>query len=138
QGRHAAEIPLARAARDRWADEGERGDFELTWGGNAYLAREPAEVPALERLVAEARSAGFDVQLLTADEAREILPAASGPFSHAMFSAIDGHCQPVKATRHFADAAVRNGAVTVYCTLARRVMTAGDRVTGVVTDRGAI
>lgn len=138
QGRHPAEIPLARAARDRWADEGERGDFELTWGGNIYLAREPAEVPALQRLVDEARSAGFDVELLPAAAAREVLPAATGAFSHAMYSAIDGHCQPVKATHHFAAAARRNGAVTRFGTLVRRVMTAGDRVTGVVTDHGAI
>jgi sarcosine oxidase subunit beta len=115
QGRHGAEFPLAREALELWTAAAAEGDFELVVGGNLYLRTTDHELPKLQALVDEAQQAGLSqIQLLDANQTREIIPFATGDFLGAMWSPVDGHCQPAKGTEHYIRRARRAGAEVVY------------------------
>lgn len=110
QGRDPAELPLAREALEHWRAVEHPEQIELVFNGNLYIGTE-AEMPMLRQLVAETTASGLDgVELLTPEATRKIVPAARGPFAGAMWSPIDGHCQPDRATQYFLHAAQRAGA----------------------------
>src|SRR3954467_1975856 len=139
QGRHAAEFPLAQESIELWKQLGDDTDLELRFGGNIYFCDDPGELPTLRSLVAEAHGSGLDeVQLLEPDEARQVVPDATGPFAAAMWSPYDGQCDPANATRAFAARAEAAGVTTLADTLALRIIERDGRVTGVQTSRGFV
>lgn len=139
QGRHGSELALAREALDRWHAAAQDGDFELVRGGNLYLQTRPEEATLLTALVDEARRVGFDsVELLTPDQVREHVPAATGDFLGAMWSPTDAQCQPDQGTAHFAARAERHGADLRYGAKATRLIETGGRIRGVDTANGPI
>jgi glycine/D-amino acid oxidase-like deaminating enzyme len=139
QGRHGAEFPLAQEALKLWAQAAEEGDFELVTGGNLYFHTRPEELPVLRGLVAEAHRAGLtDVQLLDREKTRAVIPAATGPFLGAMWSPVDGHCQPEKGTAHFIARAEKTGAHIQYRVKATGIVERVGRVLGVDTSLGRI
>ncbi|MBO0806348.1 MAG: FAD-binding oxidoreductase, partial [Nocardiopsaceae bacterium] len=79
-----------------------------------------------------------DVEYLDADQARDVVPAATGPFLGAMWSPVDAQCQPDKATRLFARRAERAGARFRYQVKATRLLESGGRITGIGTTAGRI
>jgi glycine/D-amino acid oxidase-like deaminating enzyme len=140
QGREAAELPLALESLEIWKSVAEhRDEFELRFGGNLYLCTNEEEVQQATKLRDIGHANGFtDVRLLTPDEAREVLPAATGEFAAAMWSPGDAQCLPRGATEFFATRAVAAGAQFAYSTLATRVIESGGAVTGLETSRGTI
>jgi glycine/D-amino acid oxidase-like deaminating enzyme len=139
QGRHAAELPLAREALAIWRDVAEGEDIEFVAGGNLYLATRETELPVLRRLVDEAHLAGLEsVDLLDPQQARAVIPAATGPFLAAMWSPVDAQCQPDKATNLFVRRASAAGAVAAFGTRVTRVLETGGRITGVETTAGRV
>src|SRR5213596_492909 len=100
QGREAVELPLALESLGIWQSVAEHGDeFELRFGGNLYLCTNEDEVRQATELRDVGHANGFtDVRLLTSDEAREIVPAATGEFTAAMWSPGDAQCLPRGAT----------------------------------------
>ena len=110
-GRHPAELPLARAAVRMWEGLSERlgADVGYRQGGNLRLARTEAEVPVIERLVADQAAAGLDVVLLRGDAVQGVAPAVSTSVLAACFCASDGHAEPVTTVQAFVDAGVRAG-----------------------------
>jgi sarcosine oxidase, subunit beta len=139
QGRHAAEFPIAQESIELWKQLGDEADCELRFGGNIYLCDDPAELPTLGALVDDAHRAGLtEVSLLDRDQARQVLPHASGPFTAAMWSPYDGQCDPAKSTRAFAARATARGVTTLTDTLALRIVERDGRVRGVETNRGLV
>jgi sarcosine oxidase, subunit beta len=140
QGREAAELSLALESLEIWRSVAEHGDeFELRFGGNLYLCTNEDEVRQATELRDVAHANGFtDVRLLTPDEAREIVPAATGEFAAAMWSPGDAQCLPRAATEFFAKRAAAAGATFSYSTLATRIVDSGGAVKGLETSRGAI
>lgn len=129
QGRHSSELPLALEALDLWKEAAEDGNFEFVQGGNLYFQTTHAEDAVLAQLVKDAHQAGLtDVERLTPEQVRTIMPEASGPFLGAMWSPIDAQAQPDKATRYFADRARRAGATMHF----------GVKATALKNVRGAI
>src|SRR5580765_6388557 len=65
-GRHPAELPLARAAVGIWGGLHETlgADVEYRRGGNLRLARTPAEVDVIRRIVANQQAQGLDLTFL--------------------------------------------------------------------------
>jgi sarcosine oxidase subunit beta len=139
-GRHPAELPLARAAVAQWGELSERlgADVRYRRRGNLRLARTEAEVPVIERLVAEQSAAGLDLVLLRGAELREAAPAVSPDVLAASLCPTDGHADPLLAVQAFIDASVRAGAETRWGEQAFAIETEHGRVTGVRTDRGVI
>jgi sarcosine oxidase subunit beta len=140
QGREAAELSLALESLEIWRSVAEHGDeFELRFGGNLYLCTNEDEVRQATELRDVAHANGFtDVRLLTPDEAREIVPAATGEFAAAMWSPGDAQCLPRAATEFSAKRAAAAGATFSYSTLATRIVDSGGAVKGLETSRGAI
>lgn len=140
QGREAAELPLAIESLEIW--QGVRrhaAEMELHFGGNLYLCTTDEEVAQATHLRDIGVASGLtDVQLLTPDEARAIVPAATGDFAAAMWSPGDAQCLPRGATAFFATRATEAGAVFSFETLATRIATSAGRVTGLETSRGRI
>ncbi|MFI5199359.1 MAG: NAD(P)/FAD-dependent oxidoreductase, partial [Candidatus Limnocylindrales bacterium] len=114
------------------------GVFEAV--GSLRLASSPDQLIELERAASRARGIGLDVGVVSADEARRLMPAIS---SESLYGAVylpgDGHLDPHRATYAVADAARALGV---------RIRT-GVRVTGielganrtverVLTDHGPI
>jgi len=138
-GRHPAELPLARAAVDIWATLHERldADVEYAQGGNVRLARTPDEVAVIRNLVAAQRALGLDLAFLDGSAAvRDVAPALSPTVLAASFCPTDGHANPVKATRAFADDARRHGATVREGVAVHALVVEGARITGVQTADG--
>ena len=140
QGREAAELPLAIESLEIWQSVADHGDeFELRFGGNLYLCTNDDEVAHAAELCETAHANGLtDVRLLTPDETRELVPAATGDFAAGMWSPADAQCLPRGATEFFARRAAAAGATFSYRTLALRILERGGAVTGVATSRGVI
>jgi glycine/D-amino acid oxidase-like deaminating enzyme len=139
QGRHVAEFPIAREAIELWKQLGDEVDCELRFGGNIYLCDDPTELPTLRTLVDEAHRAGLtEVSLLDRDQARQVLPHATGPFVAAMWSPYDGQCDPAKSTRAFAARATTRGVTTLNDTLALRIVERDGSVCGLETSGGFV
>ena len=130
-GRHPAELPLAMAAVRRWATLHEElgADVEYRREGNLRLARTPDEVPVIERVVETGRAQGLDLTFLPDNRSvREIAPALAETIQAASFCPTDGHANPTKTVRAFAEAAIRHGAD----------IRTGVTVTGIVVERGRV
>ena len=140
-GRHPAELPLARAAVAIWAGLVDTlgVDVEYRRGGNLRLARTPAEVEVIRALVGSQRVQGLDLHFLPDNAAvRAIAPALSPDVLAASFCPTDGHANPVKATRAFADSARRRGVAIREGVAAIRIRVTRDQIAGVDTAAGFI
>ncbi|TAJ33288.1 FAD-binding oxidoreductase [Bosea sp. (in: a-proteobacteria)] len=138
-GRDPAELPLARAAVERWSglDEELGAATGYRRKGNLRLARTEAEAEIIRNLVADQRALGLEIEYLTGQEAIHAVAPAIGPsILAASFCPGDGHADPVPATRAFAAAAVRHGAVIREGTPVRALLRQGERVTGIETASG--
>lgn len=140
-GRDPAELPLAKAAIARWSGLDEELDAETGYRrhGNLRLARTEAEVEIIRDLVVEQRKLGLEIDYLGDNAAvRAIAPAIAPSVLAASYCPGDGHADPVPATRAFAAAAMRHGAVIRDGVGIRALVYSGDTVTGVETIEGEI
>ncbi|HHN72698.1 MAG TPA: FAD-binding oxidoreductase [Thermopetrobacter sp.] len=140
-GRDPRELELAARALEMWprlgADHGVEGGFVPC--GILYLCRDERAMAA--RLAWHARhagAAGGGIRVLSAREVRGMLPQASGRFHGALFSPRDGRAEPLAATRAFAAAARRHGAVIREGCAALAIERAAGRVLGVRTAGGFV
>jgi sarcosine oxidase subunit beta len=96
QGRHLAELPLARRARALWDDLnrllGEDVEFEAS--GHIKLARSEADMAELERYAGSAREHGLELTLLGANAARDEQPWLGPNVVGASLSPTDGQANP--------------------------------------------
>ena len=139
QGRHASELPLALEALEMWKEAADEGDFEFVQGGNLYFQTTPEESSVLAHLVKEAHGAGLkEVELLTPDRVREIMPEATGPFLGAMWSPIDAQAQPDISTKYFARKAKDAGAMLCFGVKATRLYAVRGEIAAVETSAGTI
>jgi glycine/D-amino acid oxidase-like deaminating enzyme len=112
QGRHLAELPLARRARPLWdrmrETVGEDVEFEAT--GHIKLARSEADMAELERYARDAAEYGLRLQLLGANAARAELPWLGETAVGASLSPEDGQANPRLVGPAYARLARRLGA----------------------------
>ena len=115
QGRNLAEYPLALSAHDLW----ER--FTVITGescaiqqcGQAYIALEPDQHARLDRIAAEASSAGINVDRLDDRAVRRLWPTLSPLVSAATWSPRDAVSEPAEATAALVRAVRRAGVEVV-------------------------
>jgi sarcosine oxidase subunit beta len=140
-GRHPAELPLARAAVERWAGLSEElgADTHYRRKGNLRLARNDAEADIIARLVTDQKAAGLDISLLATNaEVRALAPAVSEAVVAASFCPSDGHADPHATVAGFVAAAQRHGAKLRFGECARAIEIDRGRVVAVVTNEGRI
>ena len=140
-GRHPAELPLARAAVEIWS--GLHDDLGTDVGyrrkGNLRLARSPAEVEIIRKLVIDQAAAELPIEFLDGNAAiRRVAPAVGSGVMAASFCSSDGHADPLRAVRAYADAARRAGCDIRVGVGVERLIATGSKVTGVVTADGTI
>lgn len=139
-GRHPAELPLAQAAVADWEHLAEKlgAPTHYTRRGNLRLGRNPAEMASLGAMVAQQRQAGLELELLDQDALHELAPAVADDVVGASYCPTDGHAGPHATVAAFVAAAQRAGAVLRFGSTVVAIETAGDRVTGVRTERDTI
>ena len=135
-------LPLAVRGRDLYENlatqlEDTTGmDVGFQHTGIATLAFDEERAAALYELVAEQRQAGLRCDWLEAADLQERWPGISAQARGALFAPEDGCLDP--AALHAALLAdARRLGVEVLPEAARRLTVAGDRVSGVATDRAA-
>jgi len=112
QGRHLAELPLARRSRQIWADLKTLvgADCEFAATGHLKLARSENEMAALEDYAERAREFGLKLELIGSAQIRERFPYLGGAVVGGSFCAEDGHANPRLVAPAFARAAEVAGA----------------------------
>jgi sarcosine oxidase subunit beta len=112
QGRHLAELPLARRSRALWDDLnhllGEDVEFEAT--GHIKLARSEADMAELEAYAESAREHGLALTLLGANALRDQLPWVGPKMQGASLSPTDGQANPRVVGTAYARLARKRGA----------------------------
>lgn len=111
-------------------------DIQFRKTGAATIATTPEEVEHLQHTVEIQRDAGQDVELLDLDDARKRIPALGDAVLAVEFGADRGHLWPFDLVHALADNAAALGADIVIGADVERLITEGDRVTGVATSMG--
>lgn len=132
QGRHPAELPLAREASRAWETLGAEldADLEFVRGGILVPASTPAEMRVVEAGVRTAKERGVGTHLLDPTQIQALVPELRGGWAGASYTAEDGHAEPGKATQAFAAAARRLGVQIRTRIAVEAIEVSGGRVTG--------
>ncbi|GMQ76771.1 MAG: FAD-binding oxidoreductase [Gammaproteobacteria bacterium] len=141
QGRDSAELPIMMEANRIWRDlaasSGEK-DLGFTPSGCVYLAETERQLAKYESWYALARQHQLDTRMLSRDEASALAAHISGRWIGGMFTASDGRAEPFVAVPAMARAASKLGAVIIEDCAVRSVETQAGRVSGAVTEKGAV
>lgn len=139
-GRDPSEIPLAIESLRLWrgmnARVGAETGFRQT--GITYLCANAREVAAYEAWLEQASTYQIDSRLLARAELAPLLPGIWDGFVSGLYTETDGRAEPIKATPAIALAAARAGAHVVTNCAVRGVERSAGRVSGVVTEHGAV
>lgn len=140
QGRDPAELPLMTASNRLWRRLSEElgVDVEWTQGGNLALTDDDATIERYRSWLEAAREFDLDTQLMGGRQIKRLLPGVERTWKAGLYTASDGHVNPVVATVGFADAARKLGVHVIEGCTVRSVDVAGGRVAGVDTDAGRI
>jgi sarcosine oxidase subunit beta len=139
-GRHVAELPISVEAVKRWESLSDEldADIEYRQDGNLRLALVEDDVPVIQRVVEDGRAAGLPIDYIDGQTVQEIAPSLTPDVAGASFCATDGHANNHLTVQAYASAAERLGARILTGTEVIRLVTAGDRVTGVETAAGIL
>ncbi len=148
-GQAAGLVGQVRATRDRCLlamssvalyarieqDTGYTADWRQT--GSVRIALTPERVAEFRALAATARSAGLEVEFLSAARLAELCPMLdTAPAMAALWCPTDGYLQPNSLVMAYARAARDRGVTFAARTTVTGLRVTGGAVTGVRTDRG--
>jgi D-amino-acid dehydrogenase len=130
-----SQAELTQLARDAGID------YDAIRAGLLYLFREPAHFETGQANMRLLQDHGLDLQAI--DPARiaalePALAAAQGKFAGAIYAPSDESGDCLKFTQGLADAAAKRGVEFKMEHLVRRLERRGDRVAGVLTDKGRV
>lgn len=139
-GRDPREIPLIIESLDLWrrmdAVTGEETGFKQT--GILYLCESQAALDERAKWLEHARAYQLDSRIITGREVAGLLPGTAIDWTGALYTPSDGRAEPLKAAPAIARGARKAGAHIMTGCAVRGIETAGGRVSGVVTEKGAI
>ena len=114
-------------------------DIELKQDGYLILAYEEKEIEQFKKNIALQNNLEIESSLIDPGEVREIVPHLNTDgLLGAAFCSRDGHANPFHVTQAYAEAAKRMGVEIYTYTECRDIEMDGDRIRGVVTDKGKI
>jgi glycine/D-amino acid oxidase-like deaminating enzyme len=133
---HYRALRLKSIAAYRELDQ--RLQLEVTWGGAIHWAVNLAEAERMKADTAEFDQAGYPARLISEQDLAELAPKLRlGPFNVASFNSLDGHLDPVHATRRLLDRARQEGANIIHPCEVKALRIEGDRLRGVATTTGS-
>lgn len=140
QGRDPREIPLAIEALRLWRGMNERVGAETGFRqtGILYLSGNAADVARHEAWLDYARPYQLDSRMIGGEEVARLMPGGSRRWAGGLYTASDGRAEPQRAAPAIAAAARRHGATVLTGCAVRGVETTAGRLSGVVTEKGAI
>src|SRR5262249_34165884 len=138
QGRARTELPMMMAANKRWRGLGDELGSDVAWqmGGNLRLTNDPELASRCERWGADAASLGLDSRVVSPAEVASILPGVSEKWLLGIFTASDGHADPLATCRAYTSAVRARGVQVCEGVPVRSVALAGGRVAGGMTPFG--
>jgi D-hydroxyproline dehydrogenase subunit beta len=113
-------------------------DFEYDRCGQLRFIDTEGELRVAQRWIALERSCGLQPDILEPAAVRAIEPALQGPILAATWSADDAVVNPFLAVRRLLREAQENGAILQANLAVCGIELAGDRITGIRTDRGIL
>jgi sarcosine oxidase subunit beta len=135
-----AKIRIGRESLRTFAtwQEAHGDDLEWVTGGYAFVAYREREEATFHRLLSVQHRHGLDIDWLDRDALLERVPDLEPEgLRGGTFSPGDGHCSTLLASHALYYAARRAGVAFRFGERVTALTVAGDRVRGVVTDRGA-
>ncbi|HEX4658657.1 MAG TPA: FAD-dependent oxidoreductase, partial [Streptosporangiaceae bacterium] len=118
---------------------GELGSgVEWRMGGNLRLTNDPELAGSYERWVADAASLGVDSRVVSRAEVESILPGVSEAWLLGIFTASDGHADPIATCRAYTAAVRARGVQVCEGVPVRGITVADGAVAGVVTPVGEV
>jgi glycine/D-amino acid oxidase-like deaminating enzyme len=122
-----------RAIVDEFARE--LDDFELRpSGGMIYYFEQHQQL--FKELKEERRQSGLPMDLLTRDEAKQLMPLLPDKVAGATFNPLDAHMSTLKLVQALALAAERNGAKVLSGVDVKGLVCEGGTVKGIETNQG--
>ncbi len=139
-GRDEREIPLGMEALRIWRrmDAMVEAPTGFTQCGIAYLCETDAARAANEAWLEKARPYQVDSRMISAEEVAKLYPGLAVPTKGALYTPTDGRGEPQKAVPAMTAAVRRAGGIVLERCAVRGVETKGGRISGVVTEKGAI
>lgn len=130
QGRDPREMPLAITAIARWEhlEDELAADVHYYREGHVTVYEDERELAIARERVDGQRALGLDIDLVAGKELHALVPGLGNQVVVGTYTANDGHADPARTTRAFAQAAERAGAT----------LTLGDSVTGLLHESGRI
>jgi len=130
---------LRLASMATWRNHDRQLGLGIVWGGYLNWASNEAQAAVVRSNAANLDGTPFPVQWLGADGIAELSPQIRpGPVSAALYSAIDGHLDPIYVTRRFLDQAVAHGASLRIPTEVQTLDFRSGRLQAVVTTEGRV
>jgi glycine/D-amino acid oxidase-like deaminating enzyme len=139
-GRDSREIPLIQESLRLWKglDAVVGGDVGFRQCGILYLCETQADMEGYEPWLEHARQHQIGSRLITAAEVQALMPGLRRKIAGALYTASDARAEPAVAAPAVARAVqALGGAVMTECAV-RTVETQAGRVSGVVTEKGAV
>ncbi len=140
-GRDAREIPLIQVSLAIWDGMNARvgGETGFTRCGILYLCEDEAQLAAKTAWYEDnAKPAGLSSRMIGADEANALQPGCTKPWKGALYTPDDARAEPFVAVPLMAEALRRKGGKLFTRCAVRGLETTAGRVSGVVTEKGAI
>ena len=120
-----------------WSLEKELGvNFDLRPLGSLILAANDAEMEEIEKLYAEKKSSGLDIELLGKNDIRRYEPNINSDILLGATYFMQGQVDPFKFLYAFADMGVRSGLEILENTGVKRIIVKDGVCKGIETDRG--
>lgn len=140
QGRAPAELPMMMAANQRWQGLSHELGADVEWrmGGNLRLTNDPELASRYERWAADAASLGLDSRVVSNAEVESILPGVNEKWLLGIFTASDGHADPIATCRAYMRALRERGVQVCEGVPVQQITFAGGSVTGVTTPIGEL
>lgn len=130
---------LRLASMSAWRSLDRRLGFGVLWGGYLNWADTPERAELVRSNAAQLAGTAYPVQWVDSAGMATLSPhLVPGPVSAAIYSAIDGHVDPVLATQRFLDGARGFGAQLRYPCEIRSIDLRHGRLAGVATSQGYV
>src|SRR6185437_3790042 len=139
-GRDSREVPLILESLQYWRklEQTVQAKVGFRACGILYLCETQAAMESYEPWLRTAKQHGIDSRLITADAVSELLPRLRHRVAGALYTPTDARAEPTLATEAIVRAFRRLGGTVLTECAVRTVEKQAGRVSGVITEEGAL